>query len=195
LNTKLNPYVVADPHKCIGCKTCELACAVAHSDNVGKTVGTVETPIMPRLFLVKTEEVTMPIQCRQCEDAPCANSCPEAAINQINNKILVNTEACVGCKTCMMACPLGAMDLVPKYKEGQIVTQNVLMSETEGGLEKKEVMMAHKCDLCVDLPNGPACVRACPEKALELIIPKQVKKKRNEEAAINFLNSVKIFFE
>ena len=195
MNTKLNSFVAADPRKCIGCKACELTCAVVHSDNKGKTVGTVETPIMPRLFLVKTAEVTMPIQCRHCEDAPCANVCPVQAINQVDNKILVNTEACVGCKTCMMACPFGAIDLVPKYKDGQIVTQNALMCESEDGLTEKGVVLAHKCDLCVDQPNGPACVRVCPEKALELIIPKQVKRKRSVEAAANFLDSVKTFFD
>lgn len=134
---KLNSFVIADAHKCIGCKACELACAASHSDNDGKTVGTVETPIMPRLFLVKTAEVTVPIQCRQCEDAPCANVCPVRAISQLDNKIVVDTEACIGCKTCIMACPFGAMDLVPKYKDGQLVTQNVLMSETDNGLVKK----------------------------------------------------------
>lgn len=195
MNTKLNSFVVADPHKCIGCKACELACAAIHDDNAGKTVGTVETPIMPRLFLVKTAEVTMPIQCHHCEDAPCANACPVAAINQVDNKILVNAEVCVGCKTCMMVCPFGAMDLVPKYKDGQIVTQNVLMSETEDGISEKEVMLAHKCDLCVDQTNGPACIRACSQKALKLIIPRQVKRKRNVEAAMNFLDSVKTFFD
>jgi electron transport protein HydN len=195
LDTKLNSFVVADPNKCRGCKACELACAVVHADNEGKTVGTVDMPIMPRLFLVKTAQVTMPIQCRHCEDAPCANACPVDAINQVDNKILVNEEACVGCKTCMVACPVGAMDLVPKYKDGQVVTQNMLISETEDGIVEKEVMLAHKCDLCVDQSNGPACIRVCPEKALELIIPKQVKRKRNVEAATNFLDSVKSFFD
>lgn len=195
MNKKLNSFVVADPHKCIGCKACELACAVAHDNNVGKTVGTVETPIMPRLFLVKTAEVTMPIQCRHCEDAPCGNACPVGAISQVGNKILVDEDVCVGCKTCMMACPVGAIDLVPKYKDGEVVIQKGLFCETEDGVVEKEVMLAHKCDLCVGQPNGPACIRVCPEKALELIVPKQVKRKRNEEAATNFLDSVKNFFD
>ena len=76
MNTQLNSFVVADPGKCIGCKVCEVACAVVHSDVPVTTAGTMVTPIIPKLYVVKTATVTMPIQCRHCEDAPCGNACP-----------------------------------------------------------------------------------------------------------------------
>lgn len=193
MSVKLNSFVVADPHKCIGCKVCEVVCAVSHSKQEGKTVGAVDIPLMPKLFVVKTSKVTMPIQCRHCEDAPCANVCPVSAISQIHNKIIVDEEVCIGCKTCMMACPFGAMDIAPLYKDGELVMQEVLESETEEGFVRKECMVANKCDLCIDNARGPACVRACPKKALTLVSPDKEKRKRNVAAALNVMSSVKNF--
>jgi electron transport protein HydN len=193
VNSKLNAFVVADPNKCIGCKVCEVACSVAHTDNAVTTVGTLETPIIPKLYLVKTPEVTMPVQCRHCEDAPCANVCPVAAITQVNNAIIIDENTCMGCKTCMIACPFGAIDLVPIYKDGEPVIQNGLKADCEDGMVEKELVVASKCDLCVSRDNGPACVEACPEKALEIMLPQKDKKKRNVEAALNLLESVKTF--
>jgi electron transport protein HydN len=193
VNAKLNSFVVADPNKCIGCKVCEVACAVTHSDVQLTTCGNMEVPVIPKLYLVKTAEVTMPIQCRHCEDAPCANACPVNAITQKDNVIVVDEGVCVGCKTCMVACPFGAIDLVPQYKAGQEVAQRVLKSETDEGLTDKGVVIASKCDLCVGRATGPACVESCPEKALEVVTPMKDKKKRNQEAALNLLVSVKKF--
>lgn len=195
MSTKINSFVVADPAKCIGCKVCEVACAVAHTNYGVVTAGTMEDPVIPRLYLVKTAEVTMPVQCRHCEDAPCANVCPVGAISQENNVIVVNEADCVGCKTCMMACPFGAMDLVPKYVKGEEVTQRVLKSETEDGLVEKAVAFASKCDLCISRPDGPACVENCPEQALEIVKPAALKKERNRDAALSLLESVKKFME
>lgn len=193
MSIKINSFVVADPHKCIGCKLCEVVCAVSHSTGDYKTVGMMETPLLPKLFLVKTPKVTMPIQCRHCEDAPCANVCPVAAISQIDNKILVDEDSCVGCKTCMMACPFGAMDLVPRYRNGEVIMQEVLTTETDNGFVQKEAMVANKCDLCVERPEGPACIQVCPVRALELVVPHKEKRKRNIAAALNLMDSVKKF--
>lgn len=193
MNSTLNAFVVADPKKCIGCKVCEVACSVAHTDHAVTTVGTLDTPIIPKLYLVKTPNVTMPVQCRHCEDAPCANVCPVAAITQVKHAIIIDEDTCMGCKTCMMACPFGAIDLVPVYKEGEPVVQTGLKADDQDGLVEKELVVASKCDLCGGRDNGPACVEACPEKALEVILPHKAKKKRNVEAALNLLDSVKTF--
>jgi len=195
MGTKLNCFVVADPDKCIGCKACEVACSVVHSDSLVTTAGTMTNPIIPKLYLVKTAEVTMPIQCRHCEDAPCANVCPVSAITQENGAIVVKEEICVGCKTCLMACPFGAIELVPQYKNGQEVIQRVLKAQNEDGLEDKAKVVANKCDLCVDRDNGPACVENCPQKALSLISPMMEKKNRNQDAALSLLESVKKFIK
>ena len=89
MKTTPNSFVIANSNKCIGCKVCEVACFTVHNknNNVVATVGTVTTPIIPRLNVIKGEDFAMPIQCRQCEDAPCANVCPVSAIRQEDNTI------------------------------------------------------------------------------------------------------------
>lgn len=171
----VNAFVVANPHKCIGCQACEIACAVAHLGTSVATAGALEVPFLPRLTLVKTPLVTMPIQCRQCEDAPCANVCPVEAITHQGNKVIVNTEICIGCKTCMLACPFGAMDMVPELDAGRPIYQDVLKQQYIEEQIDKEKMVAHKCDLCTDRAGGPACVEICPASAFTVIEPKVMK--------------------
>ncbi len=50
--------------------------------------------------------------CHHCEDAPCASTCPNGAIVELNNRVQVIQEKCIGCKTCMIACPFGMMTVV-----------------------------------------------------------------------------------
>jgi electron transport protein HydN len=170
-----NTFIVANPHKCIGCKACEIACAVAHLDTTAATAGTFETPFLPRLNLVRSSLVTMPIQCRQCDDAPCANVCPTRAITQLDKAIVVNTALCIGCKTCMVACPFGAMDMVPERVNSESVQQQGLKTITNGELMTKENLVAHKCDLCAGRKGGPACVEICPASAFSIVEPALLK--------------------
>ena len=171
----INTFVVANPHKCIGCKACEIACAVAHLDISVATAGAMDTPFLPRLSLVRTPMVTMPIQCRQCDDAPCANVCPVEAITHQGNKILVDQDKCIGCKTCMLACPLGAMDMVPELNNGLLVYQDNLTLDYEDEQPAKEKLVAHKCDLCAGRESGPACAEVCPASAFIVVKPADIK--------------------
>lgn len=179
-----NTFVVANPHKCIGCKACEIACAVAHLDTSVATAGAMEAPFLPRLSLVRTSKVTMPVQCRQCDDAPCANVCPVDAITHQGNKIMVDTDKCIGCKTCMLACPFGAMDMAPELENGQMVYQEGLLLNNVEEQSAKEKMVAHKCDLCVGRENGPACAEVCPAAAFIVVKPSDMKQSiKNRRAA------------
>ena len=113
---RLNSFILANSEKCIGCKTCEIACALAHAEPKPNTAGATDGPLIPRVYVMRTPEITVPIQCRHCEDAPCANVCQMLAICRVDGKILVDTERCVGCKLCLMACPFGAIELVPQHR-------------------------------------------------------------------------------
>jgi electron transport protein HydN len=159
LSSYLNGFVLADPKKCIGCRVCEVACAVAHADREIKTVGNMDFSIKPRLYLVKTPEVTMPVQCRHCEDAPCLKSCPVSAIKEKDNMIVIDEAGCIGCKSCMIACPFGAIEL--------IVSQQEYIRNDQDDLEAKPGIVASKCDLCGG--SSPVCVDVCPRKALQYV--------------------------
>lgn len=172
----MNTFVVANPHKCIGCKACEIACAVAHLESDVNTAATKQMAFLPRINLVRAPRVTMPIQCRQCEDAPCANVCPVGAIGQQENCIVVHRELCIGCKACMIACPFGAMDMATQEEE-----QAILQVESSDGEKLKKNMVAHKCDLCTGRPGGPACVEVCPAEAFVIVNPQRLTRNMKEK--------------
>lgn len=172
----MNTFVVANPHKCIGCKACEIACAVAHLDSDINVAAANQVPFVPRISLVREERVTMPVQCRQCEDAPCANVCPVNAITQQENRIVVHGPRCIGCKACMVACPFGAIDMAIQEDE-----QGILKVARQEGEELKKIMVAHKCDLCTGRAGGPACVEVCPAEAFVIVNPQKLARSIKEK--------------
>lgn len=174
----LNSFVIGDPNKCIGCRSCEVSCAAVHRENnQGSTIGTMDDTITPRLFFVKSKDISSIIQCRHCEDAPCASSCPVEAITQIDGSIIINDKACIGCKTCSLVCPIGAIDLFPRHAN----------EDVNGGVDRKLMIMAYKCDLCKDRGETPSCVKACPKDALKVITPSEDKSDRNIKAVLGLL--------
>lgn len=107
----MNRFIIADASKCIGCRTCEVACVVSHQENQDCASLTPET-FLPRIHVIKGVNVSTATLCRQCEDAPCANVCPNGAISRDKGFVHVMQERCIGCKTCVVACPYGAMEVV-----------------------------------------------------------------------------------
>lgn len=155
----MNRFIAANPSNCIGCRTCEIACVLAHSDGAG-VEALAPDRFKPRLHMVKTATTSTAVMCHHCEDAPCVNTCPSHAIVYRQNSVQIEQERCLGCKSCVLACPFGAMEVVtvPAHKRFAGVTLNL-------GVKAQ----AHKCDLCVDHPGGPACVSVCPTNALVLM--------------------------
>jgi len=177
----MNHFVIADPKRCIGCYACIAGCVETHR-NAGLQA-------YPRLYVIHTSSGTMPIQCRHCEEPSCAAVCPVKAISQSNKTIQVNEGLCIGCKMCALACPFGAIvpggTPIPQldFNVGQYTYINSPyqpepMFLRELGLRERlsllnwdvgQKTVAVKCDLCYFNDEGPACVRACPHKALTLI--------------------------
>lgn len=135
---------VVDTTKCINCKTCEIACKEIHGAGSGvrmRRVRSFECGEVP-----STRVINVSMSCNHCENPVCAVSCPATAYHKRSDGIVVhNPERCIGCRYCTWVCPYGA----PQY------------DCTLGCIRK--------CDLCIDqldLGKAPACVEACPTRAI-----------------------------
>ena len=95
----MNRFIISDASKCIGCRTCEVACVVSHQENQDCAALTPQT-FLPRIHVIKGVNISTATACRQCEDAPCANVCPNGAIARENGFMRVMQDRCIGCKTC-----------------------------------------------------------------------------------------------
>lgn len=166
-----NTFVFGDPRKCIGCGACEVACAMAHLDKDIDGDVRKAKEFHPRVTIVRTPDVTIPIQCRQCEDAPCANSCPEEAIIRRNGAVEIVAGKCVGCKSCVVACPFGAIQVVESTQSASEQKLQVMDGEEA---HHKAIFAALKCDLCQSREGGPACVDICPAGALNVMTPENM---------------------
>ncbi|MDR1353206.1 MAG: 4Fe-4S dicluster domain-containing protein [Treponema sp.] len=169
----MNQFVKAIPQRCIGCRTCLIACVVAHE---GKRIFEIDPDgynFNPRLFMVKTARVSAPIHCRHCENAACKQACTSGAISIEENRVAINAKKCIGCKNCVIACPFGAVEIV---ETGELLPD---------GTPRKT---ASKCDLCAGVSDRPSCVKVCPTDALELVTEEALnssiaEKRRNAVAA------------
>jgi electron transport protein HydN len=130
-------------------------------------------------------EATAPVQCHHCEDAPCGNVCQMSAISRIAGRTVVDTTRCIGCKLCLMACPFGAIEFLPQPAGTMPIYGTAVKAPATQG--PRQVFRASNCDLCNTREAGPACVTACPEKALELIDTAASRRRRNAEAALDLL--------
>jgi Fe-S-cluster-containing dehydrogenase component/formate-dependent nitrite reductase membrane component NrfD len=140
----MNFGFIIDNRKCIGCHACTVACKAEHDVPLGvnrtwvKYVEKGEFPNTRRLFSV--------MRCNHCDDAPCIEICPVTALFRRDDGIVdFDKRRCIGCKSCMQACPYDALYIDP------------------------ESYTAAKCNYCahrVDIGLEPACVNVCPEHAI-----------------------------
>ena len=126
---------------CLGCHLCEYNCAFANSglDLMEKLKG---KRIYPRIRIEGEKDVTYAVSCRHCKDPICVKSCISGAMHLENGAVCIDREKCVGCLTCVLVCPFGAV------------------AEGENGT-------VQKCELCLKNSCGePACVAGCPNRAI-----------------------------
>ncbi|MBR17466.1 MAG: 4Fe-4S ferredoxin [Euryarchaeota archaeon] len=135
---------VIDNRTCIGCHACTVACKSEHDVPLGVNrthVKYIEKGIFPN----STREFSVH-RCNHCEDAPCTTICPTTALfNRSDGIVDFDDERCIGCKSCMQACPYDALYIDP------------------------DKGTAAKCNYCahrVENSFEPACVIVCPTESI-----------------------------
>jgi len=131
---------------CIDCERCMDACV---RTNQVPSYGW-RTKILVRTRNIgpkEKETIFMPVLCNQCNEPPCVRVCPTVATykDKANGIVMMESKKCIGCKTCMAACPYNA-----RYFN-------------------EDTRAVDKCNFCWDtrLSKGmrdTACVEACPAK-------------------------------
>lgn len=138
-------HLYIDPMECTGCRICELTCAFKREG--------VLNPKESRVRVKRSEPaLDLPVACKQCEDAPCIDACPQDAIGRDDSGVVrINEDDCIGCGACVEACPFGAIWLHPERGK------------------------AIKCDLCGE------CVERCPVGALKIVDSDKIAEEKREE--------------
>lgn len=141
--------MVIDLDRCTRCDDCVRACAATH-DNNSRFIrqGHRHGPLM------------VAQACMHCVDPVCMIGCPTGAIGRdgATGVVQINDRTCIGCGTCANSCPYDNIQMVEiRDRRGATLIDRA----TEQPIAK-----ATKCDLCIGLPGGPACQRACPHDAL-----------------------------
>lgn len=141
--------IVVKVDRCMGCRSCEIACAVERSSSkvLAEAIDERPSPAFA-LWVEKGRDFVTPLQCRQCDDAPCIAVCPTHALHRREplSPVQVDFELCIGCQMCVLACPFGVIRLDQEARA--IVKCNQCLQRVEKGLR-------------------PACVSACLTGALE----------------------------
>ena len=134
--------IFIDPAKCDGCKNCSVACMEAHRRDGGQGVYTLDLTdpenVSRNRIIADGLGGYKPIFCRHCDGPDCAGACMSGALykNMENGLVEYDEDKCAACYMCVMSCRYGVPAISPDRK------------------------WMIKCDFCVHLEVGPACVRA-----------------------------------
>ena len=162
--------MAVDLTRCIGCMACAMACKVSNNLpkdvwwNVIHTDGG-EAPDTSRGTY--GGEMTMkwyPTNCMHCANPACLAACPTGATAQREDGIVtVDVEQCIGCESCIKACPYDVRRLIEN--EPEYYTEFAI---GDAAAPKHVANTVGKCDFCsgrLDRGDVPACMELCPGRA------------------------------
>jgi Fe-S-cluster-containing dehydrogenase component/formate-dependent nitrite reductase membrane component NrfD len=133
-----------DQNRCIGCHACTIACKQEHDVPVG--VNRTWVKYIEKGYYPDTRRHFAVLRCNHCDDAPCIEICPTVALFRRADGIVdFDSERCIGCKSCMHACPYDALYIDPERNT------------------------AAKCNFDaprVEIGYKPACEVVCPTQAI-----------------------------
>lgn len=133
---------------CIGCGICRVYCQAEHSQSKDmiKAFKKESPRPLPVIRVEREGELSFAVKCRHCAEPWCTYCCLTGAMgrDRVAGIVDVDRDKCIGCWTCIVACPCGALI---RDRRGEVVA---------------------KCDLCPE-QDVPVCVANCPNEALLLV--------------------------
>jgi len=160
--------MVFDLKRCIGCNACAVACkqenSLPHDIFFTKTLSE-EVGAYPRV-----KRIYIPTLCNHCTDAPCEWVCPTGATyTREDGIVMVDQTQCIGCGSCIVACPYDVRALIePGHLRDGVFMRGELTPHEKQGIGRFESGTVVKCTFCherVDKGLQPACVSTCPTDA------------------------------
>ncbi|MCL4684590.1 4Fe-4S dicluster domain-containing protein [Myxococcota bacterium] len=165
---------------CIGCRKCAEACQIENNHDRRTNNSYIRVLEMQKGSLdlergtaiyehavPQPDKFYMPVQCHQCDNAPCVKVCPvDATWKESDGIVVVDYNWCIGCRYCEAACPYHARRFnwtAPEIRGEEI---NPDQSYLSNRVRPQGVM--EKCTFCLHrIRKGrlPACLEVCPTGA------------------------------
>ncbi|MFZ6061838.1 4Fe-4S dicluster domain-containing protein, partial [Escherichia coli] len=138
----MKSLIIVNPADCIGCRTCEVACVVAHPSEQELNADV----FLPRLKVQRLDSISAPVMCHQCENAPCVGACPVGALTMGEQVVQANSARCIGCQSCVSACPFGMITIqsLPGDTRQQIVKCDLCEQGTVAKLAMRQPFVLFK---------------------------------------------------
>jgi len=178
--------MVIDTRRCVGCKSCMVACKAENKTPPGVSYTVVTSEPLEGALTDRPLFMTKP--CFHCENPPCTPVCPVSATykREQDGIVVVDYDRCIGCRYCIAACPYGArsFDFGENYPAGE-PEQSAWAAAPSPELgqyrvregDASPVGNVRKCTLCLHLQDAegrydrhagrwPACAKTCPGHAI-----------------------------
>jgi molybdopterin-containing oxidoreductase family iron-sulfur binding subunit len=170
-----------DISRCVGCRKCVYACVRENNLSRNVEIHWIRVLRMERgRFDLKTADhyydpetvpedgyFYLPVQCQQCEHPACVKACPvEATWQEPDGVVVIDYDWCIGCRTCMAACPYGARHF--NWNSPILPAEELTVDVHLLGNRPRSKGSVEKCTFCLQRTREglyPACVEACPAGA------------------------------
>lgn len=170
-----------DLSRCIGCRRCVYGCVAENNQSREPQVHWIRVVRLDKEKGVDLDRAEhyynpaqvpepghfyLPVQCQQCEKAPCTKVCPvQATWTENDGIVVVDYNWCIGCRYCMAACPYGARKF--NWKKASVPKEELNPDTHYLGNRPRPVGVVEKCTFCMQRTRErpgryPACAEACP---------------------------------